>query len=48
VLVDGIGIREAVNPGSLPAARQRAMITQAVGGLAAHPAKVEAGLKAAE
>jgi AcrR family transcriptional regulator len=33
VLVDGIGVREAVNPGSIPAARQRALISQAIRGL---------------
>jgi AcrR family transcriptional regulator len=34
-LIDGIGVREAVNPGSIPAARQRAMVTRAVGRLVA-------------
>lgn len=34
-LVDGIGIREAINPGSIPAARQRAMMAAAIGRLTA-------------
>jgi len=30
ILIDGIGVREAVNPGSIPAARQRTLVSQAV------------------
>jgi AcrR family transcriptional regulator len=30
VLLDGIGVREAVNPGSIPAARQRALVAHAI------------------
>ena len=34
VLLDGIGVREAVNPGSIPASRQRALVADAVKRLA--------------
>jgi AcrR family transcriptional regulator len=33
-VLDGIGVREAVSPGSIPATRQRALISQAVRSLA--------------
>ena len=39
-LVDGIGVREAVNPRSIPASRQRRMVARAV----AHLASAEPGL----
>lgn len=35
-LVDGIGMREAVNPGSIPARRQREMIVRGVSALLGH------------
>jgi AcrR family transcriptional regulator len=34
VLLDGIGVREAVNPGSIPASRQRVLVADAVKRLA--------------